>query len=81
MARSTKHDWCTKEAPCDFDDNTSYCVHRECRDEMRRRYGELQEISQAAYHLLGVYKPPAFAPGAFLKAWRKLDDLVSERNR
>ncbi len=41
---------------------------------------QLQNISHAAYHLLGVYKPPDFAPGAFKTAWRSLDLALSERN-
>ena len=29
-----KPEWCAKQKPCDFDRNSAYCPHRECRHKL-----------------------------------------------
>jgi hypothetical protein len=42
--------WCAKLTPCDFDEKSSYCVHRECRV----RQLAVMEDQRKALHLLDL---------------------------
>ncbi len=39
-----KPSWCAKQSPCDFDESTSYCLHRECRARLISENMRLQKL-------------------------------------
>ena len=32
--------WCVKPKPCDYDENSAYCPHRECRQNLVAGYDQ-----------------------------------------
>lgn len=38
MGKRKAPDWCVKGHPCDFDRNSAWCPHRECRHKLIGNY-------------------------------------------
>ena len=39
--------WCAKQSPCDFDENSSYCPHRECRQQLVQQNDAMHDAIMA----------------------------------
>ena len=52
-----KPSWCVKPSPCDFDVNSSYCPHRECRANLITTYNTFIAIKGMDVYVCGCEFP------------------------